>query len=141
MIYKATKIVAEAFEQASLKHAVRETDVFSYVDTSFTGSNCSVRIRFINSDDDNDVKVLTENFAKFPESKRIKGLELINDLNRNYKYIKFSIDDDGDLCAQYDLPVSAADENLGSIVIEIAMRCAKIVDDSYPKIMQSIWGA
>ena len=141
MIYKATKLVAAAFEQENLKHAVRETEAFSFVDASFTGNNCTVRIRFINSDDDNDVKVLTENFAKFPASKRAKGLELINDLNRHYKYVKFAIDDDGDLTAQYDLPVSADDENLGKMVIEIAMRCAKIVDDSYPKIMQSIWGA
>ena len=141
MIYKATKMVSEAFDQAGLKHAVRETDTFSFVDASFTGSNCTVRIRFVNCDDDNDVKVLTENFAKFPEARRAKGLELINELNRNYKYMKFTVDGDGDLCAQYDLPVSAADENLGKMVIEIAMRCAKIVDDSYPRIMQSIWGA
>lgn len=141
MIYKATKIVAEAFEKRGLKHAVRETEAFSFVDTSFTGSNCNVRIRFINSDDDNDVKVLTENFAKFPESRRDRALELFNKLNRSYKYVKFTIDEDGEVTAQYDFPVSASDEDLGEMVIELAMRCAKIVDDTYPEIMQAIWSA
>ena len=140
MIYKATKLVEAMFKEKELKHSVREVGSLSFVQAGFSGDNTTFTLRFISSDDDNDVKIMTEDFAKFPEDKRAKGYELINELNRKYKYMKLTLDpSDGGVCAQYDLPVRLSDSEVGKVCFEIAIRFSNIVDDIYPDIMKAIW--
>ena len=139
MLYHATQRIAEAFEEAGLKYQTQEIGPLSLVDTGFTGDNCTYRLRFISMDEDNDVKAMTEDFAKVPESRKAAAYQLLNQLNREYKYLKFTMDDKGAICAQYDFPLSLPDDRLGGVAIEVAVRASKIVDDAYPKIMQTIW--
>ena len=140
MIYKATKLIQREFKQAGIKCTAREVGEFSFVEASFTGKNCNVTIRFISTDNDHDVKALTDNFAKFPPQRLAKGLEIINDLNKQYRYAKFTISPtDGYVTAEYDFPATIKEESVGTIAAEIVLRFAQIVDDAYPVIMQSVW--
>ena len=140
MMYQATQRIADAFTGASIKHQAQELGPLSFVEAGFTGDNCTFRLRFISLDDDNDVKAMTEDFAKIPEARRDAGCRLMNRLNREYKFFKFTMDDKGAVCVQYDFPVTVSEEEVGAIALEVALRCAKVVDDAYPKIMQVIWG-
>jgi len=139
MIYQATEKIARAFEERELRHTVDEAGPLSFVSAHFGGEHGSVQIRMISSDEDNDVKVLTANIAKFPEDKLQRGYELVNEFNNRFRYAKFGIDSDGDLTAQYDIPVRISDDNLGEVAFEIAVRIAQIVDKAYPEIMKAIW--
>jgi len=141
MIYQATERISDAFIDADLKHQVQELGPLSFVEAGFNGDNCTFRLRFISLDDDNDVKAMTEDFAKIPAARRDAGCRLLNELNRDYKFFKFTMDDTGAVCAQYDFPVTVSEEEVGSIALEVALRCAKVMDDAYPRIMQVIWGA
>ncbi len=141
MMYQATQRIADAFAAADLKHQAQELGPLSFVEAGFNGDNCTFRLRFISLDDDNDVKAMTEDFAKIPAARRDAGCRLMNELNREYKYFKFTMDDNGAVCVQYDFPVTVSEEEVGSIAMEVALRCAKVVDDAYPRIMQVIWGA
>ena len=141
MMYQATQRIADEFEKAGLKHQARELGPLSFVEAGFTGENCTFRLRFISVDDDNDVKAMTEDFAKIPTARRDAGYRLLNELNREYKYFKFTMDDNGAVCAQYDFPVIVSAEEVGPIATEVALRCSKVVDDAYPRIMQVIWGS
>ncbi|MBR5095031.1 MAG: YbjN domain-containing protein [Oscillospiraceae bacterium] len=140
MIYKATNLIATEFRNNGLKFATRELQNFSFLEAGFNGKNCSVTLRFISTDNDNDVKVLSEDFVKFPEGARERGFRLLNAMNRKYKYVKFTMDEkDGGVSAQFDFPLRLADAQVGPVAVEIALRFAKIVDDSYPEFMQGIW--
>ena len=139
MVYQATKQIAKAFKDAGLKCGIQEVANFSFVEAGFTGKNCTFKLRFISVDDDNDVKAMTEDFAKYPESKFQNGYKMMNELSRTYKYFKFTMDDNGAVCAQYDFPVSLTSDAVGQVAVEIALRCMKIIDDAYPNIMKSIW--
>lgn len=139
MVYHATQIIAQAFDQRGLKYNIREVGSLSTVELAFSGDNVDVKLNFISSDNDNDVKVLSNTFAKFPESKLSTGYKLANDLAREYKYLKFTIDKDGDMSAQYDFPLKTQDEALGEFAIEMAARFTKIINDCYPKIMKALW--
>lgn len=139
MVYQATKLIADAFKGAGPKYGVQEVGSLSFVELGFTGNNCTFKLRFISADDDNDVKVMTEDFAKYPENKFENGYKLMNELSRTYKYYKFTMDDKGGVCAQYDFPVSLPTDAIGKVAIELALRCAKIIDDVYPMVMKSIW--
>ena len=140
MIYKATKLIQREFKQAGIKSTTREIGELSFVEAAFTGKNCNVTIRFISTDDDYDVKALTDNFAKYPTQRLAKGLEIINNLNKKYRYAKFTISpQEGYVTAEYDFPTTIKEESVGTIATEIVLRFAQIVDDAYPEIMQSVW--
>lgn len=139
MIYQATKAISDAFKDAGLKCGVQEVDSFSFVEAGFTVENCTFKLFFISTDDDNDVKAVTEDFAKYPESKFQSGYKMMNELSQTYKYLKFIMDDKGAVRAQFDFPASLSTEAVGKVAVEIALRCMSIVDDAYPKIMKSIW--
>lgn len=139
MIYQATRLISDAFKEAGLKCGTQEVGPLSFVEAGFTGSNCTFKLRFISTDNDNDVKAMTEDFAKYPEGKFQNGYKMMNELSRTYKYFKFTMDDSGAVCAQFDFPVSLSKEDVGKVAVELAVRCMKIVDDAYPKIMKSIW--
>ena len=139
MVYQATKLIADTFKEAGLKYGIQEVGPLSFVELGFTGDNCTFKLRFISADDDNDVKVMTEDFAKYPENKFGNGYKLMNELSRTYKYYKFTMDDKGGVCAQFDFPVALPSDAIGKVALELALRCAKIVDDVYPQVMKSIW--
>ena len=141
MAHKATDLIAAEFTGTGLKFTTGEIQSISFVEAGFNGKNSSVTIRFISVDEDNDVKVLTEDFIKVPDAARDRMYRIINQQNRKYKYVKFTMDEqDGGISAQYDFPLRLADEEVGPVAVEIALRFAKIVDDSYSDFMQSIWG-
>lgn len=141
MMRKATVLIEKALKGAGLKCQAIDLNEFSFVEAGFSGDNCTFKLRFISPDDDNDVKAMTEDFAKFPQNKLAAGYELINSLNRKYKYAKFTIDSNGAVSAQFDFPVRTSSETLGDEAIEIAIRFSKIIDDVYPDIMRVIYGS
>lgn len=138
-MFNATNLIEKAFIEKSLKCATRDFAKLSFVEVGFTGDNCSFKTRFISADDDNDVKVLTEDLAIIPKAKREACLALINELNTTYKYAKFTISENGAVTAQYDFPSCTLSSELGNIAFEIAIRFFKIVDDIYPMLMKTIW--
>ena len=139
MIYKATKLIQTQFKDAGIKCNARELGNFSMVEAAFTGKNCNVTIRFVSVDNGNGVKALTDNFAKYSKQRLAKGYEIVNSLNQKYKYAKFTMTKDGDICAEYDFPTTIKEEAVGTIAVEIVLRFAQIVDEAYPEIMQSVW--
>ena len=139
MIYKATKLIQSDFKTAGIKCNSRELGNFSMVEAGFTGKNCTVMIRFISVDDGNGVKALTENFAKFSRQRLSAGYEVVNGLNQKYKYAKFTMTKDGEICADYDFPVTIKDDEVGKVAVEIVLRFAQIVDEAYPEIMKNAY--
>lgn len=138
MIHQATMQIAKALDQNNLKYEVKEMDNISYVQAGFSGKNVKhLSIRYLSTDEDNDVSVRVFQLATAPEEKREKILAVLNSLNRKYRYAKFVIDDDGDVNVQYDIPQKSG--NVGEACIEILVRFMQILDDSYPTLMQALW--
>ncbi len=139
MIYLPTTLIATELENAGLNFQVQETGALSYVEAAFTGSNGTYVIRAISSSDEPDVKIMSADFAKIPENKRDRGYALVNALNIKYKYAKFCIDEEGDLCVQCDLPAALSTAEVGTVARELMLRFPRIIDDAYPDIMRIIW--
>lgn len=138
MIYNATRAIEAEFKKNDLKYRVREVGNTSCLEASVGGKNCSgIELRFISTDDDNDVAIRILSFVRVPESKRGAVLEAINELQRRFRYVNFSVDDDGDLHIGYDLPLHT--ENVGEVAMEMFIRMVKIADDAYPVLMRALW--
>lgn len=141
MIYQATRRIADEFTSRKLKFEVKETNSGSLVTLSCKGDNIKdLTVLFISRDDDPDVSIRAYELASFPADKRQKGIDLANELNQKFRYLKFVLDDDGDLDAQYDLPVKCDISQVGELAMEMLSRYLNIVDEAYPQIMQAVWG-
>lgn len=137
-MYKATEEIRKAFEERGLKFRVNEGEKTCSVEAGFkSGAGVNVKIRFISTDDENDVAVRAFQIVSVPEAKRDEVLKKVNELNTQYRYAKFTIDDDGDINVEYDMPVKGA--NVGECALEMFLRFMKIIDQALPQIMKVIW--
>ena len=138
-MYKMTKAIYEALKkEENLKVFTEEYEGRSDVWLQFGIKNGgSYRIRFISNDDDNDVSVRIYSLLSVEESHRDKILPAINTLNRKYRFVKFVMDDEGDVNVEYDFPVTSTNPAVSAK--ELVIRIVKIVDDSYPVLMRAMW--
>jgi len=141
MIYKMTKNIYDWFQvnKPDLKVFIDEGEKTSNVWLQFGIKNGgSYRVRFISSDDDNDVSVRAYAIVSVDSAKRSKVLEAINTVNDKYRYAKFVIDEDNDINVEYDFPVRS--KNVEKCASEILSRFVNIIDEAYPVIMRAVFG-
>lgn len=135
------KMIEQDLQKAGLKCTCTEFGKISYVEMGFKLKSTIFRLRFISTKESKDIKVMTDDLAIFPEPRRAETLKLLNDINAKYKFFKFTMDVQGAVCAQYDIPLAITEgDSIGPVAVELALRCASIVDDVYPIIMHSLWG-
>ena len=138
-MYKATRLIYEALKQEDgFKVFTDETPNTTCVWLQFSVENGgSYRIRFINTDDDNDTAVRVFGLIHVNEDARPRVLKACNAVNRKFRYVKFVLDDDGDVNVEYDFPVIGS--NPATSAREMVIRFADIVDKAYPDLMRAIY--
>jgi hypothetical protein len=89
---------------------------------------------FFDDDGTNMLTTRTWDIASF-KGKEASGYEVCNKLNNQYRWGKFFVDKDGDICFQCD---AYLDKNsCGEEVLFIVRRIVGIVDDAYPEIARA----
>lgn len=140
-MYKATKLIAQAMDDAGLKYRADENEKNSYIIAGFGVDNGpDVRVQFISTDNDNDVAIRLFGLVGIKdEAKKVAVCTVLNQLNAKYRYLKFVLDKDGDVNVEYDLALRTSDEKVGPICCEVFIRMMKIIDEAYPMIMRAMW--
>lgn len=140
MIHQATSAIYEALMKVDGLHpTTRESG-----DTSAVWLQLSVEngggyaIRFISSDEENDVAVRVFALLHPGEDRRARILPALNMLNCRNRFAKFVLDEDGDVNVEYDFPKKTIDP--GQCAHEIAAHLAGIIDEAYPVLMKAMWG-
>lgn len=64
-------------------------------------------------------------------------MRVLNELNSTYRYICFSLDRDGDVCAGYDLTLRNATESLYAQIIEVLLLFSQIIGEAIPSITKA----
>lgn len=141
MVYKATRLIEEAFKKEGLKFSVEEEEKRSYITAGFSiKSGPNVRMLFISRDDDNDVSLrLFGVLSSVDESKVPEITKIVNECNCTYRFVKFCIDSDNDVNVECDLPERTPDDGVGPMCAEYFIRTMKILDEVYPKFMKALW--
>ena len=67
-----------------------------------------------------------------------KMLEALNTLNLKYRFLRFYLDDDGNVCVAYDFPRRFDDASIGEAAFEILIRTVDIVSKAYPTLMEAL---
>ncbi|HIU18805.1 MAG TPA: YbjN domain-containing protein [Candidatus Limiplasma stercoravium] len=138
-MFAATKRIYNALKaKEGLKVFTEENEKSSEVWLQFPVKNGgNYRIKFISTDNDNDVAVRVFGLLRVDDTQKAKILEALNALNVKYRYVKFCCDNDGDVNIEYDYPVRS--ENPENSAEEIVIRFVKIIDDAYPQLMHALW--
>ena len=142
MVFILFNITKEIYDTLSsidgLKVFTDETDTSSAVWLQFGLENgSSYRIKFISTDDDNDVAIRVFSIVSVTEDQVAKVLPVLNELNCKYRYAKFTCDDDRDINLEYDFPAASICPEKSAK--EMLIRFNTFVEEAYPLIMRTIW--
>ncbi len=105
----------------------------------YTGNNLKSIPIFIAFDEDDDPisELFCFEIANFKD-KEGEGLVACNDLNQEYRWVRFYLDDDCDLAVASDgdfSPNAVCDDCLINI-----QRLVNAIDQAYPTVVQALWG-
>lgn len=136
MIHKATALVGLAMNEEGIPCIARESGRISRIITDHAipgGPN--INLSYISMDDDNDVSIRAFQIAQLEDNKkRSEILELINQLNCQYRFVRFTLDEANSVNLSADLPSNIPDEALGKVCCEMQVRIEKMLDDVYPRL-------
>lgn len=127
--------IHKAFNDAGLKHDVQEIGGKTILITGLSGKADNYRF-FLIKDDDNgqDVELRILKISNCPRYRIDQALEVLNELQMKYRYLRFTIDDDGYIAGEYDFPTTY--ENIGKGAVEMCLRLTMILDDCISRIKQ-----
>ena len=94
---------------------------------------------FLINTDSEDVGIYVFDIASVMEEHRADVLEMLNYINANYRYVRFFVGENDSVCAACDVPKTAQD--VPATAVELFVRLSQMVDECYPYIMRSMWGA
>lgn len=105
----------------------------------YTGDNLKTIPVFVFFDSDGEPLVCLKcwEIVRFDGEKMAKGINVCNELNRKFRWVKFYIDSDGDVNAQIDAYID--EESCGSTCKSLVSRMVNIVDEGYPAFMKALW--
>ena len=138
MIFEPTKAIAKMFDQKEIRYELQEQDTTSAVFAQFRAKTAPhIAIHFISNSDKNDVAVRVLNYVTIPSEKREQALEVINELHRRYRFLRFVLTENNRVIVEYDIPVSCV--ALSEIAYEMCVRFLDVADNAYAEFMKVIW--
>ena len=142
MANAAAQVFASFLDSKDLKYEIVKEDESMTVLKTGVGLENTQRVLvvfyFDNSCD--NVAVRAGSFIDpIPSAKVSKALEAINKINREYRWLKFTMDtDDNTITAAIDAVIQL--DSCAEECYELFMRTANIVDSAYPEMMAALWG-
>ncbi len=109
------------------------------VRVSYSGDNKDSIPVYVIFDKDGEglVTMYCWSIAKFPEEKKPLAYKICNDLNDQYRWVKFYLDKDSEIAAQLDAYIYP--DSCGEECANLVRRIVNIVDDTYPTFMKALW--
>ncbi len=137
----ATKLIVRTFEEKGVDFEVEcILDSEQVIVTLPIKCGPDVIERFVSVDDDNDISVVVSGLLNnTPKEKHNRLLEAVNLLNNKYRFVKFTLDGDGDIRVEYDFPSETPTSGVGMMAFEMLFRTKRILDEGYSIIMKAMY--
>lgn len=141
MIFNATNLISETFDQREVKYRINEMENASDIEAGFKiKGGPAVSVRFISTDQKNDVAVRVFGLInEVPEEKREAVLEACNRLSKEIRFVKFCLDSNSDVNVEYDFLSNVSDECIGECCFEIFARLMMILDEKYHVLAEALY--
>lgn len=130
--------IKESMDKADTHyHANHFGDQWEVV-AGINGKTSAYQLKFICKDGPgNAVALRVFSLAHFDEARRDAVYPLLQEFQDRYRFLRFTLDRDGDVKAEYDFPACSRD--LGPAAMEMLLRTVQILDDVYPQLMKLAW--
>lgn len=146
--YKATRMICDAFEEQGVTYYLhKRQNLIDTIEEIWVPIPITlgplVHLRYIIRDDDNDTVLRIQGLlTKVPKEKRFRVLETCAAINGDYdgnNYLKFCMDDSGDINVGFDVPLETPDESVGSVACELYEQTAAILERQFPRIAAAFY--
>lgn len=138
-VHPAIAAIKKAFDEADIHSAVSQWNERWELVAGISGKHSSYQIKYICHGNGNAVAIRVFGLAHFPKGREQAAYRLLNGLQSEYRYLKFTLDEDNDVRLEYDLPQDTDLESVGAIGREMLLRIMRMIDEFYPEIMKAIW--
>ena len=139
MAYELAKVVAAYMDSVDWTYDLAGEDQ-EVILTGVAGEKNIKGLRLaVFFDQERTANVVSRDYIHVPEDKVETMYPVMNDLNRQYRWAKFVIDEEGDIRLEADAVLDMG--SCGEEVEEILFRLTHIADEAYPVIMSRIFGA
>ena len=127
--------IQKAFLDAGLKHDVQKVGDKTVLITGMTGKAGTYRFLLIKEGDSGcDVALRVLKIGRCASYQYDQVHEVLNELQLKYRFLRFTVDKDGDIHGEYDFPTCY--EQIGKGAVEMCLRLTMILDQCVPKIKQ-----
>lgn len=139
MAYELAKVVSASMDADNWKHELTGENQ-EVILTGVAGENNIKGLEFaIFFDEERTVNVVSRDYVHVPEDKIEAMYSVMNELNTQYRWAKFAIDNDGDIHVEADAVLDM--DSCGDEIKEILIRLTHLADIGYPTIMKALFGA
>ena len=110
----------------------------SVVRVPYTGENLKTIPIFVAFNDDGEplVQIKCWEIANFKGKEEI-AYKTCNQLNKQYRWLKFYLDNDADIIASVDTYVD--EMTCGYFCLSLVRRAVAIIDEAYPTLARAMW--
>ena len=141
---RATRNMLDFFERQGMKYSPDIETLKSGIDVvkvTYTGDNKdTIRFKIFVDPDEDNVAIRVWTIAKTLDADQAAAVTLLlNDLNNNYRWYRWYLDDDREVTASVDAVITA--DTIGAVAYELVQRGVDIIDENYPKVMKAMWSA
>lgn len=138
-MYNITQSILNYYEEENVGIDVLEDEDVDMLTMSCTAENiknvkCNI---FIRKEEIPEVSIRYYQVCIIPEDKYIAMLKLVNQLNDEYNFVKFSIFEERELNIEASNFVT--EENAAMVADFLCDVCLKAYDDEYSNIMRTMW--
>ena len=110
----------------------------SVLRAGFRFASGTIEVFFVFDNDCKSVHIVGKDFINgFEDNKRGVVLETLNECNRSFRWVKFSLSESGDIRVEDDAVIQL--DSCAEECMELLGRMIQIVEKAHPRIMKAIW--
>lgn len=135
-MFHVTKEICKVFRESSAPYDVEKKNGTSAVVADIPGAYVDgAKIRFISEEEGNDITAVVSGIAKLTDKQREQIYVTLNKLNSSFRYLRFRLDEKGEVIAEYDFP--ACSENVAEQAFEVYLTTMEMLDDVAKMILSA----
>ena len=110
-----------------------------HVVVTYSGDNIRGMRIHVSFDKDGDgiIQMYAWDIGRFDGDKYAKGLITCNELNAKYRWVKFYLDKDKDVCVSMDAYID--ETTVGQECLSLVRRMVNISDEAFPVFMKALY--
>lgn len=139
-LYPISQDIAEALDEAGIFyfHHIRNNQDHILLPFAIKGGPMAM-MSAISDADTPGTAIRLWGLLNAPEDKFDSVSRTCIQLNNILRYFKFTVDEDGDVNMEYDLPLCTPREAVGSMVAELFYRAHSILDDYFKHLGKAVF--